>query len=993
MKLFQFSPETREILKRMPDAVAAFQHDDRRMEALTVSRSFLEMFGYTTTEEALDALNTDPFRGIHPEDIARVEDTVHRFIFGNGAFDTVFRYRSRLWKDDHLIHAVGRHITPSEAGIALVSCMDESASAEREEDRSGCLKETLEQRLEAVRFGRTHRFDDLTGLPNMADLLQNGSERVREMKEQGFSPVVLYLDYCHLKLFNNRHGFLTGDVLIRGLGGLLRTTFGMDFSARQESDHFVVLTDREGVEGKLKQLFAETRKLNFGNSLPLKVGIYDTAFGMTDFTQACRRAKQACDSLENTLISDYAWFDREIMEQASLREYIIRNFHRAMEEGWIQVYYQPVIRSLTGSFCGAEALVRWIDPVHGMILPNHFIPVLEEINQIFQMDLYVFEQVCRDFQSLRESRRSIVPVSVNLSRTDFCHSDAADRIECLAEKYEVPRDIINIEITESAFAENVSEIGRGIERFHQLGYQVWMDDFGTGSSSLGILKDYSFDELKIDMSFLSSDSEKARSIIRSTVRMAKQIGIQTLAEGVETEEQYRFLRSIGCEKLQGYYFGKPMPLPEMDEHFRKIRVTKEMPGWRRYYEKMSRIDLQTDEPLCIVEDDGITMKILFANKAYRRVLKRDHVSSVRDWEDQINTKNNPLHTLHRQFADQLLRARSGLQSVTYPSGDHYMLLTGSTVTRYESYCLYRMNLRYVEINRQADEQKKADFLQNLYYVCNDAAVIDYDEDVVYSLKSSLSEQPIGLNWKTRDIRTVFRTWTDRFVYIPDQKAYRAFMNVSTLRRRLRMIPEKILSGYFRSISDSGEYQWLHHMILPIPRTDFRKFLYVTFQAGPDEETRRSFVRDFYKKNNLPLSNVNPAQDISDAVLWRNWVMNSTDRIFWKDRNHRFLGASQGFLNFFGLRSARNIIGKTAEEMKWYVEERAMEEEEESLLRTGERIHNRLQRCTVRGRQHFVTIDMIPIYRSGKIAGLIGSLTEAGGMSPALAEEEDTDGEE
>ena len=284
MKLFQFSPETREILERMPDAVAAFQHDDRRMEALTVSRSFLEMFGYTTTEEALDALNTDPFRGIHPEDIARVEDTVHRFIFGNGAFDTVFRYQSRLWKDDHLIHAVGRHITPSEAGIALVSCMDESASAEREEDRSGCLKETLEQRLEAVRFGWTHRFDDLTGLPNMADLLQNGSERVREMKEQGHSPVVLYLDYCHLKLFNNRHGFLTGDVLIRGLGGLLRTTFGMDFSARQESDHFVVLTDREGVEGKLKQLFAETRKLNFGNSLPLKVGIYDTAFGMTDFT-------------------------------------------------------------------------------------------------------------------------------------------------------------------------------------------------------------------------------------------------------------------------------------------------------------------------------------------------------------------------------------------------------------------------------------------------------------------------------------------------------------------------------------------------------------------------------------------------------------------------------------------------------------------------------------------------------------------------------------
>lgn len=992
MKVFQFSPETREFIEGMPDAVAVFQYDNHGMKALAVSRVFLKLFGFSSAGEALDALNTDPFQGIHPDDIARVEDLVHRFSFEGEAFDLKFRYRSRSWKGDHLIHAAAAHFDKQGARLAVVSFTDETLAKQRE-GRDSFPEETAETHPGTVRSGRANLIDDLTGLPNMAALMQNGSEMIRKMKEQGCNPVVLYLNYSRLKLFNRRYGFYTGDVLIRGLGQLLRTVFGAEYSARLESDHFIVLTDREGVEDKLKQLFAEARKLNSGNSLPLKAGIYDTEFGLNGITLACHRAKQAGDALENPLTSDFAWFDREIMEQASIREYVARNFQRAMEEEWIQVYYQPVVRSLTGNFCGTEALVRWLDPVRGMIFPNQFIPVLEENDQIFQMDLYVFERVCRGFVHLRDSGRALVPVSVNLSQKDFSHDDLAERLERLAAQYEVPRDIINIEITENAFAENVAEIGRAIERFHELGYQVWMDDFGTGSSSLGILKDYPFDELKIDMSFLSSDSEKARSIICSTVRMAKQIGVQTLAEGVETEEQYKFLRSIGCEKLQGYFFGKPIPMEEIDRHLKEMRIAKEMPEWRRYYEDLSRIDLQTDESLCIVEDDGISMKILFANDAYLRVLKRDHVNSVREWEYQINTRNNPLHTLHRQFADQQLRTRSASGSVSYPSGDHYMLLIARTVAHHESHYLYRVKLQYVEIDRRGDEQKRADFLQNLYYICNDAAVIDYDEDVVYSLKSSLSEQPIGMSWETGNIQEVFRVWTEQFVYPSDQELYRAFMDIPTLCSRVCTSTGGMLSGYFRSMAESGEYHWLHHMVIPVPRTDFRKLFYVTIQAGPDGRTRRRFLQDFYQKNNVPLSILNASQEISDAVLWKNWTLNSTEKLFWKDRSHRFLGASQGFLHFFGLRSDRDILGKTAEEMQWYVEEGSLDEEEENLLRTGGCMHNRLRKCIVRGRQHFVLISMIPIYRGGRIAGLIGSVTEETGLSPAFPEEESIDGVE
>lgn len=238
--------------------------------------------------------------------------------------------------------------------------------------------------------------------------------------------------------------------------------------------------------------------------------------------------------------------------------------------------------------------------------------------------------------------------------------------------------------------------------FRRGGYEIWTDDFGSGFSSLGVLKDYTFDEIKIDMSFLSSSSEKSRTIIESTVRMAKAIGVRTLAEGVETEEQYQFLRSIGCEKVQGYLFGKPMPGKLMGRFCRQQGIAIVTSRWRNYYLALGRIDYLTDEPLAVVEDDGRTLKILFANERIKEIYRRDGVTDLRDWERRLNAHGSPVHSLHRDFVDNQLHEVGDTQTLTYPSGGHYMLLTAEVVAHCENHSIYRASLQYVQVDAERE---------------------------------------------------------------------------------------------------------------------------------------------------------------------------------------------------------------------------------------------------------------------------------------------------
>jgi EAL domain-containing protein (putative c-di-GMP-specific phosphodiesterase class I) len=250
----------------------------------------------------------------------------------------------------------------------------------------------------------------------------------------------------------------------------------------------------------------------------------------------------------------------------NLDRYILDNFQNAMDYHYIQPYYQPVIRTSSRQLCSFEVLARWMDPEIGMIYPDEFIPVLEEYRLIHKLDRSIFESVCRDIRTNLDAGKPVVPVSLNFSRLDFELMDAVQELEDLVAKYSIPKELIHVEVTESALTDDFIKLNEAMNRIKEMGYALWLDDFGSGYSSLNVLKDYQFDVVKIDMRFLSNldNSEKAKTLIDCIIQMANRIDMLTLTEGVETETQAEFLNRVGCNRLQGYLFGKPMPKEELD---------------------------------------------------------------------------------------------------------------------------------------------------------------------------------------------------------------------------------------------------------------------------------------------------------------------------------------------------------------------------------------------------------------------------------------------
>ena len=232
-----------------------------------------------------------------------------------------------------------------------------------------------------------------------------------------------------------------------------------------------------------------------------------------------------------------------------LESWLLETFDAALERHDIQPWYQPVIRTLSGKMCSMEALARWVDPERGTIRPDRFIPVLEKHQLIHRLDAAIIREVCAQIRRTINAGGMPVPVSVNLSRLDFTLCDIFSVVLDTVNYFQIPHDYLHIEITESVVAEREDAMRAVIDRFREEGFQVWMDDFGSGYSSLNVLKDFAFDELKLDMRFLSSFDQRSRRILASVIQMAKEIEIHTLAEGVETEEQCTYLRNVGCEKV------------------------------------------------------------------------------------------------------------------------------------------------------------------------------------------------------------------------------------------------------------------------------------------------------------------------------------------------------------------------------------------------------------------------------------------------------------
>lgn len=484
-------------------------------------------------------------------------------------------------------------------------------------------------------------YDHLTGLPSMTYFFKLAESARRNMHEQNIPSALVFVNMTGLRFYNKKYGFNEGDDLIRALSKSLSKNFGYDCCSRFGQDHFAIFTEEKDIDKKLKRVFREMKTANGGKTLPVKAGIYLDDMGIVETSLACDRAKYACDSDKDDNRSGFVYYDRAMLQREINRQYIIDNIDTAIAENWVTAFYQPIVRTTGRKVCDEEALARWIDPIKGMMSPADFIPILEDTRLIYKVDLHIVDIILERMKRQMEKGITIVPVSVNLSRTDFECCDIVEEIKNRVDAAGVSRQLLTIEITESTVGENFEFMKQQISRFQELGFAVWMDDFGSGYSSLDLLQEIQFDLIKFDMRFMRQfeTTPKSRVILTELMRMAISLGIETVTEGVETAEQVEFLSEIGCTKMQGYYFCKPISAEQLYERIEKgEQIGFEDPDESGYHKAMGDINLydlgailnEESEsikhyfntiPMAVIESDGKTIKISRSNRSYREFVE------------------------------------------------------------------------------------------------------------------------------------------------------------------------------------------------------------------------------------------------------------------------------------------------------------------------------------------------------------------------------------
>lgn len=403
------------------------------------------------------------------------------------------------------------------------------------------------------------RIDAATGLLSKEAFFDEAAAYLRHSGARDVS--IVCFDVDHFKLFNDLHGLDCGDELLRYLGRALALRFSPDGAqplARLAADTFALCATGirpERVERILVDISSECPN---GIDAIVRAGVYRIEDPASPVSIMCDRAVIALRTVKGSYFDRVALYDPGMREALVLEREVVAGIESALREDRIELFLQPKCNIRTGKIVGAEALARWRHPERGIVAPGEFIPLIERNGLVCSLDLRVWEKTAAWIRGLIDEGVQPVPVSVNVSRADIYLVDVAAELHALVERYGIDPSLIEVEITESAYSERPDRIVAAFDALAERGFTVLMDDFGSGYSSLNMLKDINVDVLKIDMRFLDRDDRRSKDIMESVIRMARWLDLPVIAEGVETREQVNFLLDVGCSYAQGYYYARPM---------------------------------------------------------------------------------------------------------------------------------------------------------------------------------------------------------------------------------------------------------------------------------------------------------------------------------------------------------------------------------------------------------------------------------------------------
>ncbi len=420
------------------------------------------------------------------------------------------------------------------------------------------------------------RLDKKTGVYNKQTFLNKTQEMLAKNPDKQYYLVLVNLD--RFKVFNDLFGFSAGDKILEKIGNHLNSTIS-EFSTYGHiyADHFVVCTpavSNEILFMILGKVDAYVKSLHPKFDFICRYGIYVITNPKTDVSLAIDRAELALASIKQNFTERFAFYNESMIENLKDEQELITDMVVGLQRNEFTVYLQPQYDYTTESLVGAEALVRWNHPTKGLISPAIFVPVFERNGFITQLDLFIWEKTCQLLRKWKDMGLNPIPVSVNISRRDIYNQNLVQIFNGLLKKYNLTPDLLRLEITESAYMENPTQLIQVVEELRDNGFCLEMDDFGSGYSSLNTLKEVPVNVLKLDMKFIASDTKdlkdgknnsKGGNILSSVIRMANWLHLPVIAEGIESKEQADYLKSIGCFYMQGYYFARPLPIEKYEE--------------------------------------------------------------------------------------------------------------------------------------------------------------------------------------------------------------------------------------------------------------------------------------------------------------------------------------------------------------------------------------------------------------------------------------------
>ncbi len=413
--------------------------------------------------------------------------------------------------------------------------------------------------------------DELTGLPNKNHFV-NESTRLLERARSPYAVIVL--DIGKFKLINDHFGYAFGDSMLLHFSKVLpRYTTKDGVCARLSGDKFILLCsfrEKETLDRRISVITEELKRFSFPGSSPFQldilIGISLIEGNKGSINAAIDKALFALSALKEQQNSGYLYYDEVLRTQLLEESEVDKVFAKALKEGEFSLMLQPKYSLQTRHLVGCEALVRWDHPSKGHLKPNQFIPLLEKHNLLVTLDMFVLEQVCKLIRHWESKGLPLFPVSVNQSRSYLFNANYERTLLEVIDRYDVAHQLIEFELTESLFLNDVKHLSTVLSSLRRHAFLVSLDDFGSGYSSLTMLKDVGIDVIKLDQGFLKGTDEHHRGkiVVEYVIAMAKQLGITTVAEGVETREQVNMLQSLGCDVVQGYFFSHPLAIAEYE---------------------------------------------------------------------------------------------------------------------------------------------------------------------------------------------------------------------------------------------------------------------------------------------------------------------------------------------------------------------------------------------------------------------------------------------